>query len=131
MKNPYKMRVSDVVLIVIMLILSLSLYFIYYEYGKNNEGKQVIVTLNGKEYGRYSINENKSFEVKSSGFNKIEIKDGRVYVVDADCPDKYCINHDGISKKGESIVCLPHKLVVEVSDDEIDSESNNIDVVVQ
>ena len=131
MKNPCKMRVSDVILIIVILIFSLFLYFIYYEYGKNKEGKQVVITLNGKEYGRYSLNENKIFEVKSNGFNKIEIKDGKVYVIDANCPDKYCINHDGISKKGESIVCLPHKLVVEISDDEIDSKSNDIDVVVQ
>lgn len=131
MKNPCKMRVSDVILIIVILIFSLSLYFIYYEYGKNKEGKQVIITLNGKEYGRYSLNENKIFEVKSNGFNKIEIKDGKVYVIDADCPDKYCINHEGISKKGESIVCLPHKLFVEISDDENDSKSNDIDVVVK
>ena len=35
---------------------------------------------------------------------------------DADCPDKICINMGTIRKKGQTIICLPHKLVVEITD---------------
>ena len=44
----------------------------------------------------------------------IEIKDGEVSVKEADCPDKICVNHKKISNVGESIICLPHKLVIEI-----------------
>ena len=46
---------------------------------------------------------------------------------DANCPDKICEGHQKISYKGETIVCLPHKVVIEIVTD--DSE-NELDVVV-
>ena len=48
-------------------------------------------------------------------YNKID-KEGKAYMSGADCPDKLCVKQKAISKKGESIVCLPHKLVVQVTD---------------
>ena len=42
------------------------------------------------------------------------VKDGKVSVTEADCPDKVCVNTGEISKSGDTIVCLPHKLVVEI-----------------
>ena len=37
---------------------------------------------------------------------------------DANCPDKICEGHNKISYKGETIVCLPHKVVIEIVADE-------------
>jgi hypothetical protein len=33
----------------------------------------------------------------------------------ADCPDKLCVSHREIFREGESIVCLPHRVVVTVT----------------
>jgi hypothetical protein len=33
----------------------------------------------------------------------------------ADCRDQICVHHIPISGSGESIICLPHKLVVTVT----------------
>ena len=46
--------------------------------------------------------------------NILVIKDGRADMTDADCPDRICVNHRPVSQEGETIVCLPHKVVVEV-----------------
>ena len=35
-------------------------------------------------------------------------------MTDADCPDKLCVKTGRISKTGETIVCLPHRVVVEI-----------------
>ena len=45
------------------------------------------------------------------------IENGMAYVTDADCPDQVCIRMGKISKTGENIVCLPHKLVIQVEGD--------------
>ena len=45
------------------------------------------------------------------------------------CPDKICVNHAAISKKGETIVCLPHKVVVEVVDENGTQDGNQIDII--
>ena len=56
-------------------------------------------------------------------------KDGKASMAKADCPDKICVNHAAISKKGETIVCLPHKVVVEVVDENGIQDGNQIDII--
>ena len=46
--------------------------------------------------------------------NKIQIKNHEVFMIKATCPDHLCIKQGKINKKGATIVCLPHHLVVEV-----------------
>ena len=45
----------------------------------------------------------------------------------ADCPDKLCVNQNAVSKNGESIICLPNKVVVTVDS----SENSEFDAVAQ
>ena len=52
------------------------------------------------------------------------IKDGKAWVKEADCPDKICAKHRPISRSGESIICLPHKLVITVVNEK---ETDGID----
>ena len=58
------------------------------------------------------------------GYNLIEIGDEEVRVIEADCPDKIDVKQGYISRIGETIVCLPNKMVVEIKgiaeDTEID-----------
>ena len=54
------------------------------------------------------------------GFNTVTVKDGKIAVTEASCPDHYCM-HRGFCNSGASIVCLPNKLVIEfVGEQEID-----------
>ena len=50
------------------------------------------------------------------GTNVIEIKDGRVHVEEADCPNQDCVHQGWIDAAGQQIVCLPHKLTVDIVD---------------
>ena len=57
----------------------------------------------------------KNIEIKTEfGYNLIEIGDGEVKVIDADCPDKLDVKQGSISKVGEIIVCLPNRMVIEL-----------------
>lgn len=60
------------------------------------------------------------------GTNVIEIKDGRVHVEEADCPNQDCVHQGWIDAAGEQIVCLPHKLTVDIVDE---SAETSYDVV--
>ena len=51
------------------------------------------------------------------GTNVIEIKDGRVRVEEADCPNQDCVHQGWIDAAGQQIVCLPHKLTVDIVDE--------------
>ena len=80
-----------------------------------SKGNSAVVTLNGKVYGRYNLNENVEISVKGErGYNTVVIENKEVYVKNADCRDQICVNHTHISNDGEIIVCLPHKMTVEI-----------------
>lgn len=50
-------------------------------------------------------------EYEDGGYNIVEIKDGTIKILEADCPDKTCVNM-GTLKTDLPIVCLPHHLVI-------------------
>lgn len=49
--------------------------------------------------------------------NIVEIKDHRIRVKEADCPDQTCVKMGWLTSSTMPIVCLPHKLVIEFVDD--------------
>ena len=54
------------------------------------------------------------------GVNTITVRDGKIAVTQASCPDHYCM-HRGMCSSGAQIVCLPNKLVITfVGEPEID-----------
>ena len=57
----------------------------------------------------------------SAGTNVIEVQAGKVRVSEADCPNQDCVEQGWISKAGQQIVCLPHKLVVNITDEDAGS----------
>lgn len=78
-------------------------------------GNRIQVTVDGEVYGTYSLTEDQVIEVKEGDFyNRIRIEDGKAYMEEANCPDGYCERQGKISGGAQTIVCLPHKLVVEV-----------------
>ena len=123
------MKKKDLCLIFVFLLIA----GIIYLFTRNGEvGNQVRITLDGKEYGTYSLTENREIPVQSEyGCNIVQIKDGMVFMKDADCPDKYCIHQGKTARKNKSIVCLPHKLMVEVVEASKDKSADGIDAIAQ
>ena len=50
-------------------------------------------------------------EFTVNGHNTVTVKDGKIAVTWADCPDHYCIDR-GFRAGGTEIVCLPNRLVI-------------------
>lgn len=82
-------------------------------------GTTVLIKVDGEQIAEYALAEEQDFTVQNGyGFNRIVISKGMVSVTEADCPDRYCVQHRAVSEANQSIVCLPHKLVVEIAGDE-------------
>lgn len=78
-------------------------------------GQEIRITVDGKLFGEYSLSENQTIVIDGPyGYNRIVIENGTAYMDEADCPDKYCMEYKPVAKGNETIVCLPHRLVVEV-----------------
>ncbi len=90
----------------IIFVLTMALLILF-----SKQGSRVVVKQNNKTIYTESINTNKTIDI---GTNCIVIKDGIVYMDNASCKNQVCVNTGEISKKGESIVCLPNKVIVEI-----------------
>lgn len=111
----------DKYLIAFTIIVSLlGLYYVKVYVSETGE-KYISIQVDGDEYKKIYFGENmegKTFEVKTDyGFNKIEIGNDKVRVIEADCPDKLDVKQGWISNPGEIIVCLPNRLVIEIKSD--------------
>ena len=121
----------DIIIIVVLICLSFIPELIFgVIMGKNYNGTYAEITLDGKPYKKILLSEHKGEEqidVKTDyGYNIIEIKDASVAIIEADCPDKICIKSSFISKPGQLLVCLPHKLMVEIKSNDTEK---NIDII--
>ena len=97
--------VSVVIGVILLAILGILIF--------RTEGNTVKVTVDGKTFGEYSLNVDRTVEIKSEfGSNLLVIKDGKAYVEQASCPDGICSSHRPIHYDGQSIICLPNKVVV-------------------
>ena len=89
----------------------------------NKAGTYVRVMVDGELYGEYSLQENQTIEIReTTGYNRLVIDQNSVKMLEADCPDQYCVKHSAITGTNETIVCLPHKLTVEIVDDVTDRQ---------
>ena len=86
------------------------------------EGAYVVVKVDGKEVGQYSLAIDGEYEL-NGGTNILKIENGKAYLIDANCPDHLCVKQGKIDQTGETITCLPNKLTVTVfgaGDSEVD-----------
>lgn len=87
--------------------------------------QQVAITVDGEAFGTYDLTEDQTVEI--SGTNRLIIENGTARMEWADCPDQLCVNHRAVDKNGESIICLPNKVVVAIES----SDESGLDGVVQ
>jgi len=117
---------GDKYLIIIIIIISL-ISIIYVERDATSyNSKYISIQVNGKEYKKITFNPKmvgKTIPIKTKyGYNLIEIGDEKVRVIEADCPDKLDVKQRYISKPGETIVCLPNRLIIEIKGENGENE---------
>ncbi|MBR5538522.1 MAG: NusG domain II-containing protein [Clostridia bacterium] len=117
---------NDIILIAVLLLLTAAglLLFNALKVG----GDTVVVLIDGNESASYSLSVDKEVVIETeNGKNVLVIRDGMAFVKDADCPDGICAEHRPITKVGETIVCLPHSLVIKV---ESKSAEQTLDIII-
>lgn len=111
--NWLKTHKNDVILIAALLVLggALALFL----YAARQSGGTVRVQMDGETVMELPLNRDIQIVLGSGGrTNTLVIADGAARMAEAGCPDQICVSHGAIRYEGESIVCLPHRLVVSV-----------------
>lgn len=108
---------GDILVMGVILMAALLFFMIPKIRNSQNENGKVEVWQDGELLDSYSLSEDKvvSVQAEDGGYNLVLISGGNARVTDADCPDKLCIRQRSISENGESIICLPHKLVLQIT----------------
>ena len=117
---------KDLILIAAVFLIAAAAALIIYGPAAR-KGRTVRITADGKTYGCYSLDEDRTVKVTTSdGFNEIEIKDGKVSVKDADCPQGICVRHSPVYRAGESIICLPHNVIITIEGETGEEEADAV-----
>ena len=126
---------ADIVLAIVLLVLGLGSPFLF---RSNSDGEsRVIITADGEEIGNFALSEDRIIAVTDSGaedighmnihilpwepepgeqvLNLIVIENGKVRVAEASCRGGDCVRMGSISREGELIACLPHKLLISIT----------------
>ena len=120
---------GDVIFIAALLLLATLFGLLLWLF--RTPGDTVVVTVDGKHYATFSLSEPLYHEIRTGEngeqLNVLVIKDGQAFVQHASCPDGICAAHRAISYHGQSIVCLPHRVVITV---ERGSSADQPDIIV-
>jgi hypothetical protein len=77
--------------------------------------RRVHITAEGAEYAVVPLDEDRIINVPGPlGKTTVEIKGGRVRVLDSPCPNKTCVSQGWVEGPGETIVCLPNRVSITV-----------------
>ncbi len=105
-----KPRAGDFVIGILILLLAAGIWA--YPHLIADEGEVCRISVDGTFYGEMSLS--RDGEMKLPGCT-VMVEDGKAFVINSDCPDKVCERTGKISKSGESIICVPNRVSVEIS----------------
>ncbi|MBO4234959.1 MAG: NusG domain II-containing protein [Firmicutes bacterium] len=121
MKNIIKK--ADIILFLFLILLGIVLTVASLVGGSDTN--TVVVKVDGKVYGTYSISKDQTIKIeKDDHYNLIEIKDGKVKMAESNCHNQLCVKQGAISSGNMPIVCLPNRVIVNIS-----GEEDDIDVI--
>lgn len=122
------MKRGDYKIIIIILALVMGAYGYVFYTGMSTDDKILTITQDQEVLYEFKIDDSYRNMIKiesDSQYNVIYIQDGEVWVEESNCLNQVCVDHSHVSKIGEMIVCIPHKLILEIKGDK-----NDLDIIV-
>jgi len=95
------------------ILLLAGLLFLVFRPGE--AGGWAVVMVDGIEAARYPLDQDLVVTIGEDSFNVLQISHGTAAVIEANCGDHTCMRMGAISREGESIICLPHHLIIRVT----------------
>ena len=127
-RSLYSICRNDIFLAAAFALAAVLLLLLFFTSQNGTNADTVVITIDGQKYEEYSLDKDQTITIDNErGKNVIQIINGTVMMIEADCPDGYCISKGSISRNGNTIVCLPHRLVVEIKLSK--QEEDDIDII--
>ena len=122
-----KKRRLDIIILIVLIVIAIGSWIaVTVLFDVNGDYVEVIVDNHVQKV--ISLNDDGEYQVDDGEYsNIITIKNREVYMKSSDCPDQICVKQGEIKKQGESIMCLPHKLVIRIASEEYPEVDSNVD----
>ncbi len=127
-KNMDEYRKAKNTLFLAMAFLTVSMIGSLFFMATKKGGTEVSVTVDGKEHYKGSLFVEKELQIGEG--NTLLIRNGKADMTEADCPDQICVKHEPISHAGETIICLPNRVVVTITSGE-NTKEEGVDAIVR
>ena len=126
------MKKKDIIIIAVLLLAALALFGVSQMAG-GKAASTVVVTVDGQEVLRRPLAVSDTYEIKQDdgSINVIAVEGGAVYMKEANCRDGLCMAQGKMKNAAKTIVCLPHKLVVQMEGDLAADDQDELDVIIQ
>lgn len=107
------LRKRDIILCIVLIAVGITCWLVMWFVLP--AGNTADVYIDGKMVQTIDMTVDDAYEFSTDrGSNTVVVESGKIRVSDADCPDKVCVDMGWKSRRGETITCLPHKLVIEI-----------------
>ena len=104
------MKTRNWILLLALVFLLLAALAVLISSGPSQSRAEVYV--DGVLYRQVDLSVDQAFTVETErGVNVITVRDGKIAVTEANCPDQVCVRR-GFDSGGPDIVCLPNRLVI-------------------
>lgn len=88
-------------------------------------GTVAVIRVDGEVYEKINLDTVTvayDIEIKTEyGYNKLHIDRDGICVSESDCRDQICVRQGSISTEGVPIICMPHRVTIEIEGDGIDA----------
>ena len=108
-----------IILLCFMALISIASICLLFRRSESEKGLIAHIYQDGHLIKSIPLNEVKAsytFTVHSEngGSNVVEVRQGAIGIITADCPDQICVHQGFISSTTLPITCLPHRLVIQL-----------------
>ncbi len=126
------MKKKDIIIIALALLAALALYLVS-QVSLGAQSSVVVVTVDGEEVLRRPLAMEDRYEIAQDdgSLNIIRVQGGAVWMEEANCRDGLCIRQGRMKNGAKTIVCLPHKVVVQLEGEAPVGDNSDLDVIIQ
>lgn len=105
-----RFKAFDIIIFAAVVIIAVSSAVLLFK----GTGKTAKIYVDNELVKTVSLQKDIELDLNLEMNNIIVVNGGKIAVVSADCPDKTCVMTGYIDTSGQSIVCIPSKLVIKV-----------------
>jgi hypothetical protein len=122
MIGDFKIKRADLIILALLVVLSILPLFLSVNETLANSDIYAVIYVDAQKFKEIKLGDDVSLEFvieDEDAKNVIIAKGDEIYMFSSSCHDQICVKQGKISKPGQSIVCLPNRIYIEIIGKEV------------